>query len=373
MNLDPLRRSRPVWNGLAFAGEALGLGPRMLLHAGPPFASPGEPSAPVLSSAVLACRHEGWASTDEEAENLIRSDVVRLLPAQDFGAVTPLAEVVSPSTPLTRVADLGDPSTQAWAPLSSGSGPQMRFGTRNPAVLARHAWREQTLFPALRAALAEPVELLEPARQGLDRGDDLHGSTACATTALAEILDRRLGTDTASRETRAMLAQSPLFFLTLWMAACRVMMLAAADSMPTVLLALAGNGKDVGILLGGDPSAWTRVGGAPPEGELAHGQAPAEVCPMIGDSGVIDIAGFGGQRLRDAPAARCLETRHPGLDARVGLDARTLVAKELQPQVHIGMIGADGRTGLMGRGLYRPPLALFRAAITDRTARTTPR
>lgn len=370
--MDPLRASRPAWTGLAAAGEALRLPPRTLLHAGPPFRPRQAPSAPILSSSVLACLHEGWAEDETEAEALIASGQVALRPAQSFGVVTPLAEVVSPRTTLARVVDLSDPAVVAWSPLSSGPGAQMRFGTRNPAVLDRHTWREATLAPILAGALREPIDLLAPARTGLDAGDDLHGVTTGATAALALMLDARMRRDDHAALVRGTLAQSPLFFLTLWMAACRAMLLATADSMPTLLVGLAGNGHDVGVLLGHDLGAWTVTPASAPEGPRLDPSVTASACPVIGDSGVIDVTGFGGQRLPGATAARWLEVRHPVLGVPVGLDAGAVVDHKSPPQVHIGMVGADGRSGLLGRGFYRPPLSLFRDAMTSRIAPTMP-
>lgn len=372
LTTDPPVCARPAWVGVTRAAEAVRLPLKVVLHAGPPFRDATRPSPPVLSSTVLACRHEGWADTDAEAEALVASGDVILAPAQHFGVVTPLAEVVTSSTPLTRIADLAEPPGAAWAPLPSGNGPQLRFGTRNEAVLDRLAWRDRVLAPTLEAALRDPIDLIEPARVALAAGEDLHWTTTAATASLAQKLESRLPRDGAGQEIRAMLAASPLFFLTLWMAACRTMLLALAEGTPSVLLGLAGNGEDVGLLPGDDPMAWTVVPGAAPEGTRLDPAGTAPVSPMIGDSGVIDLAGFGGQREPEARASRWLELPHVRLGASVGLDLRTVVHNNALPRVHIGMIGADGRAGLLGRGTYRPPLSLFRTAMTDAIARTTP-
>jgi len=365
-------RSVPLWTAVRAAGGAVGLPKRTLLHAGPPFADPYQPSAPVLSSAVLACRHEGWSRDDAEAETMILDGRVRLRSAHDFGVVTPLAEVVSPRTPLLAVMDADDGSCLAWTPLASGAGPQMRFGTRDAAVLERHAWRDDVLGPMLAAALREPIDLVPLARAGLDAGDDLHASTAGATAALARVLGPRLPDDAEGDRVRTMLGASPLFFLTLWMAACRTLLMTLAEGRPTLVVALAGNGREVGVRLAGSARHWTIAPATPPEGVRLDPSSTTDVSPMIGDSGVIDLAGFGGQRTEASPARALLEAPHAGLGTAVGLDAARLVTGDAPPLVHIGMIAADGRGGLLGRGTYRPPLELFRAAITETMARTMP-
>jgi hypothetical protein len=369
---DPLAGFQPFWTRVAIAGACLGLPARRVLHAGPPFRDPTRPSAPVLSSAVLACRYEGWAGNDAEAEAMIAAGEVVLEPAQHHGIVTPLAEVVSASTPLTGIADQGHPQSVVWAPLPSGQGPQIRFGTRDPRILERHAWRDRVLAPALATTLREPMDLLQPACACLAAGEDLHWSTTAATLALAAQLDGRLARDAAGDEVRAMLAASPLFFLTFWMAACRAMLRSLAPATPVALLGLAGNGQDVGVLHADRPATWTIVPGAPPVGQRLDPAGTAPVSPMIGDSGVIDLSGFGGQCEAASPAESSLCCTLPGLGVRVGVDVRAIVEKEAAPLVHIGMIGADGRSGLLGRGTYRPPLALFRAAMTEAMARTMP-
>lgn len=370
--MTELQSPSPMWTAVRAASGAVGLPKRSLLHAGPPFTDPYQPSAPVLSSAVLACRHEGWSRDDAEAEAMILDGRVRLRSAHDFGVVTPLAEVVSPRTPLMAVMDANDGSRLAWSPLASGPGPQMRFGTRNAAVLDRHTWRDDVLAPMLSAALRDPIDLVGPARAALDAGEDLHSSTATATAALARVLDARLPRTTGGDEARAMLAASPLFFLTLWMAACRTLVMALAEGRPGLIVAMAGNGHEVGIRLAGQPQHWITAPASPPEGPRMDPSSTAAVSPMIGDSGVIDAAGFGGQRSEASPARGHLLVPHAGLGTAIGLDAGQLVAAETPPIVHIGMIAADGVGGLLGRGVYRPPLELFRAAITDTMARTIP-
>ena len=57
----------------------------------------------------------------------VSGNVVRLEPAQNYGVVTPLAQVVSHSMPMAVV---GDARSQAYAPLSEGPVPALRFGSR---------------------------------------------------------------------------------------------------------------------------------------------------------------------------------------------------------------------------------------------------
>jgi hypothetical protein len=378
---------RPAWTAVRPAREALGLSGFTLLHAGPPFTDPCRPPAPVLASAVHCCMHEGWAQDETQARRLIADGRVRLLPAQQYGAVTPLAAVISPGTALVEVSDLDSAGERrrAWSMLGSGAGPELRFGSRNPAILQRLAWRDGPLAAGLAAALqAGPIDLLGPALLGLTDGDDLHANTGAATAALCDVLIPLLrGEDEAA--ITEMLNGTPAFFLTLWMAACHLMLDAAADNgrdaASTLVVALAANGQDVGIRLAGRPAQWFTAPAHPPAGPRLNPQLQADALAVIGDSGVIDALGFGGQALTFAPdilaallpwmpagwrdVPERLSGVHPAfapVGLRVGLDAAAVGRRDIAPVTAIGMIDADAQHGLLGRGVYLAPAELFARA-----------
>jgi hypothetical protein len=375
-----LQAVRPNWRDVRFARDALGLPERTLLHAGPPYADPSRPSAPVLSSAILCCVYEGWAADEQAAAQLITSGRVKLVSAQSYEVVTPLAAVISPGTALVEIAD-GAAAAAAWSLLGSGAGPQIRFGSRDPAVIERMKWRDKVLAPALAAALAAgSIDLIPLARTGLDHGDDLHARTTAASVALRDVISPRLN----DPDIDAMLQQTPLFFLTLWMAACHLMMSAAAtdaDPSTTLVVALAGNGSEVGIRLAGRPAHWTTTVAAAPAGPRIDPSVVTPAAALTGDSGVIDAAGFGAQALMLAPEpaaafepwlppdwrreqASLYAGVHPCFtDLRCGLDAASVVSQNAPSLAAIAMIGADGRSGLLGRGLFAAPVDLFATAV----------
>ncbi|TBV09429.1 oxalurate catabolism protein HpxZ [Phytopseudomonas dryadis] len=382
--LEKLYAVRPVWRRVVAAADAIGLPGRTLLHAGPPFRHGQRPSAPILSSAVLCCLYEGWADSEAAAQYLITSGEVRLRPAQDFNVVTPLAAVVSPGTTLVEVVDAaGINPRPCWSLLSSGRGPQIRFGTRQQAVIERLAWRDGELARVLRTALAEgPIDLLPLAVAGLQRGDDLHSVTSGASQALQERLMPLLeGADEVER----MLDETPLFFLTLWMAACHLLLDTLCDepAARSLLVALAGNGIEAGIRLAGDPARWRTAAAHTPQGpRLKAGDEP--VCPMLGDSGVIDAAGFGAQAWhhatgaaadmagwlpgRPAAAPEWRLGQHP-LFAPFGLgsaiDSERIDHHSSLPRVAIAMLDARGEAGLLGRGVCQTPARLYGSPAAD--------
>ena len=377
--LDALTAVRPALVSVNTAHEVLGLHKHELLHAGPPLNHPRQPPAALRSSIVMTCLHEGWARDEKEAEELLRDGELTLSPAQARDCVTPLAAVVGPSTPLFGVRDsTGGPILHA--PVSAVRGSDTRMGTRGADLLARLRTRDEEIAPAWQTLLREhgPLDLWACAVYGLNHGDDLHSRTTSANEALATAVRQRGDTTLADA-----VCATPLFFLTLWMAAAACMLRAAeGGDVPTLVTRAGGNGERFGIALAGDPARWISHDATPPQGPYAP-NAPDGALPVgaIGDSAVIDLLGLGGQRLAYAPEPHSLVATHlpedHGVRARhlmlaphpalpghwpVGIDVRRVVQQAYPPAVMLAMVAADGASGFLGRGVYRPPLTLFEQA-----------
>jgi hypothetical protein len=381
---SPLITGQPQLLRVHTAARALDLRRYELLHAGPPLADPRQPPQTLRSSIVMSCVHEGWAASETEAESLLNSGALSLSPAQDRGCVTPLAAIVSPGTPLFVVGEPGSETVAAHAPVSAVRGVDTRMGLRDAAVLDRLRYRDTVTAPALQRRLdvQGPLALWPLAARGLAAGDDLHGSTQHANQVLSDVL-RAGGAGTLADDVGA----TPLFFLTLWMAACAWLLRSAEGHAPATLVTRAGgNGEVFAIALAGRPERWVGCTASAPVGpRLPNVAAEVPVEGAIGDSAVIDMLGLGGQRLAHAPALwalfrpwlatppaapaddpeRLLVWPHPGLaDAwSLGLDAARVDSLQQAPRVMLAMLGRDGRSGLCGRGVYRPPLDLFARAL----------
>lgn len=389
--LHRLYRVRPVWSKVISAHEAVNLEPMTLLHAGPPFADPRHPSAPVMSSAVLCCLYEGWASTEAEAQQLISDGRVSLRPGQDYRVVTPLAGVISPSSSLVEVSDAASQGkSRCWSLLGSGAGPQLRFGSRDPEILRRMAWRDQQLAPVLRDRLAQsPIDLVPIAAAGLLAGDDLHSCTTAATAQLSRELSA------GDESVNHMLQSTPLFFLTLWMAACHLMLDAtvsagSADKLRLVV-AMAGNGIDAGVRLSNAPDQWITTPAHVPQG-IRSSDTELVTSPMVGDSGVIDAAGFGAQAwfysrsvanefagwLPKQPSERSpwLVGSHPAFSAfglGCAVNAAAISHASTTPMIAIAMLDAAGEQGLLGRGVCLTDPSLFGLAPESNCSVNEPR
>lgn len=386
--LERMKAVHPVWAGIERASEALHMNGHTLLHAGPPLPDVCNPPAAIFSSMVLSCLYEGWAKDEAQAEALIRSGKLNLLPAQDHACVTPLAAIISPSSSLVKVVDASGTVTPVWSLLSSGPPPDIRFGSRDLGCLTGMTYRDGELASLLTKALHTPIDLVDMANQGLAGGDELHSRTQSATAALRVELIKRLTQVGVAQESldalSSMMQSAPGFFLTLWMAACRLY-LSASDGIEhcSLITRMGGNGETVGYSVGTQPGSWITAPATPPVGSyFAHHAPDLQPSGVVGDSAVVDAMGFGGQIVSHAPdvlaslvnylPANYAETKHAIMLAdlaayqatapvRCGLDVRKIMASRTTPLVNIGILAADGTHGLLGRGLYVPPVEIFQS------------
>lgn len=377
--LEAVIAVRPVWRSLVRAGDAVGLESKTLLHAGPAFPSPDAITAPIRNSACVAAVVEGAAADLSAAERAIASGEIVLRPAQDYGVVTPLAAVVSASMWLHEVVDAEASARPAYAPINGGSGPAMRLGLCNEDVVAHIRWLNGPFAEALAAAQSGDLDLIALAAEGLAAGDDCHGRTPAATAALVQRLSPAIE---AQAEAKAFLDQGPSFFLNLWMAACKCMLAAARGTAGSALVTAAGgNGARSGIQVAGLPDRWFTAPAEPPRGDL--GDMPGErALGAIGDSAIVDVAGFGAMAMAYAPAQReqlgrfmpddgaalpglLLHRVHPGFDGlglRSGLSAATVAACGRTPVISLGILDRLGEAGRLGGGIYHMPIEIFTAA-----------
>ena len=179
----------------------------------------------------------------------------------------------------------------------------------------------------------------------------------------------------------AFLDAAPGYFLFLMMAASKIMMMAAEGVENAAIVTTAGgNGRQFGVCLASRPDQWIAAECAPPSGTIPD---HARALGAIGDSAVIDALGLGGLALSCAPTlvsmlgnhvpkdvttlpGLLLETTHPALldgRFRFALNARRVVETDREPLNVLGILDADGKAGIIGRGLFGAPVALFKNAL----------
>lgn len=72
---------------------------KRILHSGPPIAWE-EMCGPVKGAIIGAMLCEGWATSQQDAENQINAGEIDLAPCHHYHAVGPMAGIISPSMPL---------------------------------------------------------------------------------------------------------------------------------------------------------------------------------------------------------------------------------------------------------------------------------
>jgi len=283
-----------------------GLGPRTILHAGPPI--PWERMCgPVRGAVTGAILFEGWAASPEAAVGLVERAEITFEPCHHHGAVGPMAGILSPSMPVVCVEN-GPGGTRAFATMNEGLGKVLRFGAFDREVLDRLHWLAGTLGPALDTAITAhgPIDLRSLIAQALQMGDECHNRNVAATSLLARMLAPTL-VRTAERDIAGQaldfLAENNHFFLNLSMAACKATLDAAHGiDGSTVVTAMARNGVDFGIRLSGTGDAWFTAPATVPDGLYFPGYGPEQANPDLGDSAITETCGIGGFAMAAAPA-----------------------------------------------------------------------
>lgn len=360
----------PKLRGHRRARDVLDIDINVLLHAGPAFASPSLVTKPILNSASAALVFEGIAHNFEEAGKLILSGEVVLAPAQDYGVVVPLAGVVSSSMWLHEIVDASGGAPSAYSPLNGGNGPAMRLGQFNDDVIAHFHWLNSELMDAIASAHSQDIDLISIGARALERGDDCHGRTAAGTNILLEKWRPKIESFPTAYE---FLCNSPMFFLNLWMAACKCMLSGAVNTNHSSLITAAGaNGFEYGIQVAGIPGKWFIGRSTPPKGDIGQ-FSPDRALGSIGDSAIVDIAGFGAMALSLAPEQQKafgqfipddafelpqsllpkIHSEFGDLNIRVGMNARTVKAMGKTPIVALGILDKQGFAGRLGGGIFR--------------------
>ncbi len=361
-----LAATAPILAGAGRLAESLSVPPKTLLHAGPAYWSRIDIPRSVINAAAAAAMAEGWAADLDEGRRGVLDGDFTLAPAQSHGLVVPLAFVAGPSTAILTVV-CRETGALGRAPLNDGPpAGAARFGAPTQATAARLRMLAEVAAPALdRAFRSAPIALAPIAAAALRQGDELHASVAAANAQLSDILAPLLTDDAVA----AYLASAGQFFLNVWMAAAMAMLNAGAGIPGSTLLIGAGaNGVRTGVRLASAPEVWLEQGAARPDGpRLNEALAGVALCPAVGDSAVIEAAGFGALAARFAPAVQAAFApfqpaapagtdlgiaSHPAfadLGLKVGVDRAGLRPGAPLP-AHFAMLDAAGEVGLVGRG-----------------------
>ncbi len=384
------------------AADALGLGPKDLLHAGPPI-DWERASGPMRGALMGAALFENLVTDPEQVADLVRRGEITLDPCHHHNAVGPMAGVISPSM---WVFVIEDPASghRTYCSLNEGLGKVLRYGAYSAEVITRLRWMSAVLGPVLQAAIRAngPIDVTAILAQMVQMGDEAHNRNRAGTLMLLrELMPAVIESGFPSAdlaEAARFVAGNDHFFLNLAMPGCKLALDAARD-IPgsTMVVAMARNGTDFGIQVSGTGNQWFTGPAQVPDGLFLGDYGPEDVNPDIGDSAITETAGLGGFAMAAAPAIVRLvggtvadalaNTRRmyeitlaehtmfsvPVLDFRgapVGIDVSLVVRTGVLPQINTGMAGKVAGTGQVGAGLVTPPADIFPAALRELAART---
>ena len=389
--------AQPTLVGIAPAADAIaGLPERTILHSGPPIEW-RDMCTPVQGAIVGACIYEGWADSPAAAQQLAEVGEISFSPCHHYGAVGPMAGIISPSMPVWIIEDQTH-GTTTYSNLNEGLGKVLRFGANSPEVIEHLHWMQRVLGPALTATLQTlgPLELKPLMAQALHMGDEVHNRNAAASALLLKrlipaALDAALDPAELSAVVK-FINSNDHFFLNLSMAACKAMMDAAHGvAASSLVTAMARNGVEFGIRVSGLGERWFTVPAPVVHGLFFPGYSADDANPDLGDSTITETAGIGAFAMAASPAivqfvggsaadaiANTQRMAHitigrndaftlPQLDfgaTPAGIDIRKVIDTGIEPVINTGIAHREAGIGQIGAGITHAPMACFSQAVS---------
>lgn len=390
----------PIWIDMGPAREKIpGLRDYLLLHAGPPI-SYERASGPMRGAIIGAIIYEGWASTFEEAERLVKSGKVILEPAHHHDSVGPMAGIISPSMPVYEIHDKRY-DNKTYSNMNEGVGKVLRYGAYSKEVIDRLKWMEESAGPVLKATIdvirgergGIPIKTI--ISQALQMGDECHNRHIAATSLLMKELAPYMIETGFDKETikqvYAFLANNNFTMLNLAMAAGKAMTLAAHNiKYSTIVTVMTRNGTETGIRVSGLGDRWFIAPAPIPKGVWFPGYSESDANPDLGDSSITETAGFGGFAMAAAPAIvswvggsvqlafeitnkmyEITYAKHryfliPYFNFQgtpTGVDIRKVVKTGIVPTINTGVAHKEAGIGQIGAGIVSFPFEVFKKAF----------
>jgi hypothetical protein len=395
--VERMMAARPTLTRVLPAREAIkGMKDNLLLHAGPPIAWE-RMSGPLRGALIGAMLFEGLAKNEKAAVGMAERGEVEFAPCHHFGAVGPMAGVISASMMVYVIED-AENGNSAYSNLNEGYGKVLRYGAYSDDVLARLRWMNQVLGPTIAEALAmsKGVDMRTLISEALHMGDEGHNRNKAGSLLylklLAPLISRTKRDAGEKAEVLQFLGDNALSVLNPVMAACKAMTMAADGTEgSTIVSTMARNGTDFGIRVSGlGAQQWFTAPAEIPVGLFFSGFTQDDANPDIGDSAITETAGIGGFAMASAPAIvtfvggtpkdavnatlemyeiTATESKYftiPALDFRgtpTGIDIRKVVELGVTPRINTGIAHKQPGVGQVGAGLVRPPLSIFEQAV----------
>ncbi len=389
--------ARPTLVEVRAAREVIpGMTDRTIIHSGPPIEWE-RMSGPTKGAIWGALIYEGLAKDQEEADKLVVGGNIEFSPCHDHDSVGPMAGIISQSMPVL-VVENQENGNRAYTNLNEGIGKVLRYGAYDESVIKRLKWIESKLAPLLAETLKRsgPIDLKAIMAQALQMGDELHTRNVAATMILMKVIaphmvDTGFERQDVSEVIKFIGDNTLLFFLNLAMAASKATLDAAHNiEHSTVVTILSRNGTDFGIRVSGLGNQWFTSPALVPKTLFFPGFKEKDANPDIGDSAIMETAGFGGfasaaspavvQGVGGSPSVAAAYTREMGeiclaKDGSLsipfmdfegiprGIDLRKVIDTGILPFINTGVAHKKPGFGTVGFGVLRAPMECFTKAL----------
>ncbi|MFH1820840.1 MAG: DUF1116 domain-containing protein [Methanobacteriota archaeon] len=389
--------ARPMLVDIKVAKNVIpGMTKNTILHSGPPIEWE-RMCGPTKGAIWGALIYEGLAKNREEADKLAAGGKIKFESCHDHDAVGPMAGIISPSMPVL-VVENQENENRAYTNINEGVGKVLRYGAYEESVIKRLKWIEKTFSPVLAAGLKRsgPIDLKAIMSQALQMGDELHTRNVAASIILLKtmaphIVETGFGKRDVVEVLKFLGDNALLFFLNPAMAAAKTTLDAAHGiKNSTVVTALSRNGTDFGIRVSGLPGKWFTAPAPIPKTLFLPGFKEQDANPDLGDSAIMETAGFGGfasaaspavvQVVGGSPTVAADYTREMGEICLVrdgsfsipflnfegiprGIDLRKVVATSILPFINTGVAHKKAGFGTVGFGVLRAPFDCFKKAL----------
>ncbi len=392
--MSALLDGQPVWIDVQLAGEVIpAVKENVLLHAGPPL-RPEHVAPPLKTSLCGAAIHERLAKSLDEAWKMIEAGELLIDSAQDNACTCGAVMTVSASTPVIVVEDKVG-GRKGYSSIHPGHATEtLRWGCYNNNVERQLVWFRDVYGPALGEAVRSMggLDVHSVMARTTGMGDEHHNRQYAASLQLIcdmipAMLDLKIPErDQVTKE----LAANERFFLHVLMAGAIGVIESAKDiPLSTVMTGFGGNGHSIGLQFSGTGRTWFTAAAPKVLGQMLNPSwTEKDIIPMLGDSCITEVYGFGGlaavagpsyvrltggdfaeaQRRTNDARQICLGERNwatiPWDNFRglpVGVDMRKVVATGIVPTSHGGSVHLDGGQG--GAGSVSIPLDCFKQGL----------
>lgn len=395
--LEIITSARPVLVDIGVAIDVIpGMTKKTILHAGPPVTWE-RMAGPMRGAVIGALLYEGLADSEQAAEKLITSGEIKFAPCHEYGAVGPMAGIISASMPV-QIIENKTHGNFSYCTLNEGLGKVLRFGAFSQEVIDRLKWMAAELAPALKAAIIHSggIDLRNLIAQALHMGDECHNRNKAGTSVFIRTIAPHLAAVDLPREVLVRVLEfihsNDHFFLNLSMPACKAALDAAHGiEHSTVVTTMARNGTDFGIRVSGCPgNTWFTGPAQYIQGLLFPGYTMDDANPDMGDSAITETGGIGGFLMGGAPAivqfvggtvddaigytrkmyeitlAENTNYSVPNLNFRgapTGIDVRKVIETGILPHINTGIAHKKPGIGQVGAGIVNPPRECFEKAL----------